>query len=49
MKIRKKIKKLALTSYSSISKRIEKARRKRNEKKAVNKVGFEYKDRNKEW
>ena len=51
LKIRKKIKKLALSLYAiAIAKRkIEKAKRKRNEKKIRDKIGFEYKDRKKVW
>ena len=49
MRIRNKIKKLALTPYAIAKRKIEKAKRKRNESKTANKVGFEYKDRKKEW
>ena len=49
LKIRKKIKKLALSLYAIAKRKIEKAKRKRNEKKIRDKIGFEYKDRKKVW
>jgi len=51
LRIRNKIKKLISNSKAidSAKRRLEKAKRKRNDKKIRDKIGFEYKDRNKEW
>ena len=37
------------SSFESAKKKIEKAKRKRNQKKITHKIGFEYKDRKKVW
>ena len=38
-----------LDKINTEKRRLEKAKRKRNDKKIRDKIGFEYKDRNKEW
>lgn len=51
LRIKNKIKKFALSlkAIDIAKRRLEKAKRKRNDKKIRDKIGFEYKDRNKEW
>ena len=51
LKIRNKIKKLAssLKVIDIAKRKLEKAKKARNEKKIRDKIGFEYKNRNKEW